>query len=63
MRPFLGKHPAVMDGSFIDNSNELFVPVPKNGIPKQYIRYRWKDKLEAILGVDLSKKHYQLVKK
>ncbi|ADZ92500.1 glycosyltransferase [Marinomonas mediterranea] len=63
MRKFSSTHPAVMHDSFEDSNVELFVPKPKNGIPKQYKKYRMKDKLESIFGIDLSKKHYSLVKR
>lgn len=62
MRSFTGEHPKVMQSMFNNNANDIFIPNPKNGIPKSYKRYRWKDRLEKILKIDLSKKHYQLIK-
>ncbi|MCV2401427.1 glycosyltransferase family 2 protein [Marinomonas sp. C2222] len=62
MRHFTGKHPKVMQSIFNSGSNGMFIPKPKNGIPKEYKRYRLKDKIEKIFNVDLSKKHYKLVK-
>ena len=61
IREFKGTHPAVMAG-WLPRSDCVFRAKPVNGVPNDYLRYRKKAWLEKKINIDLSKKHYKLIK-
>ena len=60
LRRFTGSHPKIVHGCF-EECDGMFQP--KNGGKKMSFKHNLKGKLERLLNRDLSKRHYQLVKK
>jgi glycosyltransferase involved in cell wall biosynthesis len=61
LKEFKGTHPAVMQG-WLSEQNGVFKAAPSHKLTKKEIKHRIGLALERLLGIDLSKKHYRLVK-
>ena len=61
VKKFTGTHPAVMKG-WLPEEPVPFEPDPGYRLTVKDKKYRLKKKLENILGLDLCKKHYKLVR-
>lgn len=57
-----GKHPAIVQKWLDENAEATFQADPNYKLNKRERRHRWMMKLERLLGRDLTKKHYTLVK-
>ncbi len=63
LAPFTGTHPAIIQPWLASDAAEHhFTPNPNHVPDKRQKRHRLRLKLEKWLGVDLSKKHFKLVK-
>ena len=62
LQPFTGKHPAIVQKWLDENAEATFQADPNYKLSKRERRHRWMMKLERLLGRDLTKKHYTLVK-
>lgn len=62
LRPFQGTHPAVMTQWLAHHANQEFSPNPDYVPTAKDRRHRAAAVVERLLGVDLSKKHFRLMK-
>lgn len=62
LREFTGTHPAVMQG-YLPDEHGLFQVNPDYRPSAKQRRHRWMLKLERWFGLELSRKHYKLVRK
>ena len=62
LRNFDGTHPAAILEWLETDAEKSFTPNPNHVPTPRQRRHRWRMKLENILGMDLSKKHFTLVK-
>jgi glycosyltransferase involved in cell wall biosynthesis len=62
LREFKGTHPEIMAEWLQRDVPPLFQADPKHALTKRERKHRWLSKLENLLGRDLSKKHYRLVR-
>jgi len=60
VRPFSGRHPAVMQGWLAEDAERGFNPDPSYRPSGRDYRYRLMMRIEGWLGVDLSRKHFKL---
>lgn len=60
LREFKGTHPKVIQ-KWLPEAEGIFKPDPNHVLSKKEKRHRLKAKLEKLLGLDLSKKHYKSV--
>jgi len=61
--PFAGSHPAEIQSWLMSDAAEHHYTPDLNHVPdKRQLRHRWRMRLEKLLGLDLSKKHFSLVK-
>jgi len=60
--PFSGEHPAVMAHWLEHEAEQGFVPDPNYKLTRRELRYRWKARIERWFGVDLTQKHFTLVR-
>jgi glycosyltransferase involved in cell wall biosynthesis len=62
LTPFSGNHPKAVEDWIEHHAEKDFIP-DANYLPtKKEKKHRWMMKLENLFGLELSKKHYQLVK-
>ena len=61
LREFTGTHPQVVQ-RWLPPATGLFLANPEHQLTKREKKHRLMLKLESWLGVELSKKHYQLVR-
>ena len=59
---FTGEHPAVMAHWLAHEAEQGFQPDPNYKLSRKEIRYRWKARIERWLGVDLTQKHFTLLR-
>jgi len=59
--PYTGTHPALMAGWLRDEAEQHFAPDPAHVLTGRERKHRWSMRVERLLGVDLSRKHYRLV--
>jgi len=62
LRPFTGSHPAVMGDWLLKQSNNDFAPDWDHALTRRERRHRIGARLENWFGIDLSRKHFKLVK-
>jgi glycosyltransferase involved in cell wall biosynthesis len=62
IRPFTGSHPALMADWLPKEAPGLFQADPARAISKKELRHRLMMRLERLFGVEMSKKHFRLVK-
>ena len=62
LRPFEGTHPAAMSTWLPAGVPTLYQADPKHVLTKRERRHRWMMKLEKLLGRELSKRHFKLVR-
>lgn len=62
LSPFLGRHPQVVQEWIAHHAEKEFEPNPNHRLTKKEKKHRWMMKVENLFGLELSKKHYQLVK-
>ena len=62
LAPFAGTHPQVMQDWLATEAEQHFVPDPAHVLTSRERKHRWSMKVERLLGVDLSHKHYTLVR-
>ncbi len=62
LSPFTGQHPANMAAWLSNEAEQDFSPDLSYQPTQREIKHRWAMKLERLLGVELSKKHFTLVK-
>ncbi len=62
LSPFTGQHPANMAAWLSNEAEQDFSPDLSYQPTRREIKHRWAMKLERLLGVELSKKHFTLVK-
>ena len=62
LSPFTGQHPANMAAWLSNEAEQDFSPDLSYQLTQREIKHRWAMKLERLLGVELSKKHFTLVK-
>ena len=61
LKPFTGKHPAVMQTWLEDHADNDFAPDLHHTPTRREKRLLLKMKLESALGLDLSRRHYRRV--
>jgi len=61
LRPFTGTHPKAVE-DWRPKSEGLFKANPAHQLTSREKRHRWVMKLERLLGMDLSRKHYTMMK-
>jgi len=61
IKEFKGTHPKIIQ-DWLPKENGLFKANPKHNLTKREKKHRIMLKIEKIFGLDLSKKHYKLVK-
>jgi hypothetical protein len=59
---FAGTHPAIMKSWIDKHAESHFSPDPNHKLTKREKKHRWSMKLEKWFGLDLSRKHYKLIK-
>lgn len=62
LRPFTGSHPAVMHDWLAAEAEQHFEPDPQHQLTSRERKHRWAMKLERAFGLELSHKHYQLIR-
>ena len=62
LAPFNGSHPKAIQQWLSDDAEKNFKIATDHKLTKKELRYRWMMKLEKIFGLELSKKHFRLVK-
>ena len=62
LKPFDGTHPALMQPWLDSEAEQHFAPDPAHVLTRRERKHRWSMKLEGVLGLDLSHKHYRLVR-
>ena len=61
LKKFKGSHPKVVQ-EWLPNNSGLFGPDPLYKLTQKQKKHRIMLKFESFFGIDLSKKHYKLVK-
>lgn len=59
LRPFKGTHPAIMENWLKEDAEWNFIPNPDYKLSKRDKKVRLKLKVENLLGIEISKKHYK----
>jgi hypothetical protein len=59
--PYAGTHPALMADWLRDEAEQHFAPDPAHRLTSRERKHRWSMRVERLLGVDLSRKHYKLI--
>ena len=59
--PYTGTHPALMADWLRDEAEQHFAPDPAHVLTSRERKHRLSMRVERLLGVDLSRKHYRLV--
>lgn len=62
LRPYTGSHPAVMHDWLAAEAEQHFEPDPQHQLTSRERKHRWAMKLERAFGLELSHKHYQLIR-
>lgn len=62
LRPFTGRHPAVMSGWLPDQPVDLYQASPDYTLTRREKKHRLLLKLESAFGLEFSKKHFKLLK-
>jgi len=62
LRQFKGTHPAVMKEWLTDTSEDVFKPNPAYKLTGRDRKNRFALRLETVFGLELSKKHYRLIR-
>lgn len=62
LQPFSGNHPAIVQQWLVDYAEQTLTPDPAYRLSKRERRHRWLTRIEKATGLDLTKKHYVLVK-
>jgi hypothetical protein len=62
LRPFQGTHPAVVREWLATEAERTFAPTPGYHPTRRERKHRWVMRLERLLGADLSKRHFDLVR-
>lgn len=62
LKPFTGQHPQIINAWLENEAEKHFMPDPHHKLSKREIKHRWVMKLERLLGCELSRKHYKVVK-
>ncbi|CAN7266850.1 glycosyltransferase [Rhizobacter sp. LjRoot28] len=62
LRPYTGSHPAVMHDWLAAEAEQHFQPDPQHQLTSRERKHRWAMKLERAFGLELSHKHYQLIR-
>ncbi|MFK5985127.1 MAG: glycosyltransferase [Pseudomonadota bacterium] len=60
---FKGRHPAVVQDWLAQHAQSTFQPDPSYQPTSREKKHRWMMQLEKLFGLELSKKHYRLVKR
>jgi hypothetical protein len=60
--PYTGTHPALMADWLRDEAEQHFAPDPAHVLTGRERKHRWSMRVERLLGVDLSRKHYKLIR-
>lgn len=63
LKPFAGKHPKIVAEWLKNDAEKSFTSSTSHLPSKRERKHRWAMKLERLLGLDLSKKHYSPIKK
>lgn len=58
---FSGQHPEIINTWLANEAEKNFTPNPSYQPTKRELKHRWTMKLERILSLELTKKHYKLV--
>ena len=61
LEAFNGEQPSIIQNWLADEAEKEFIPDYQYQPTKREIKHRWAVKLERLLGLELSKKHYKLV--
>jgi glycosyltransferase involved in cell wall biosynthesis len=59
---FSGQHPEIINTWLANEAEKNFTPNPSYQPTKRELKHRWTMKLERILSLELTKKHYRLIK-
>jgi glycosyltransferase involved in cell wall biosynthesis len=62
LKPFSGKHPQAVNGWLSTEAELLFTPTPEYQPTKRELKHRWVMKLEKTFNLELTKKHFQLIR-
>lgn len=62
LKEFKGAHPAIMKDWLPNDVNSIFKADPNHVLTKREKKHRLALRLEKIFGIDLSKKHFKLIK-
>lgn len=62
LEPFNGQHPAIMSNWLADEAEKNFKPDINHTLTKREKKHRLAMKVEKMFNIDLSKKHFQLVR-
>lgn len=62
LTPFTGNHPKVVTNWLANEAEKNFVPDSNHQPTKRELKHRWVMKLERLFNLELTKKHYSLVK-
>jgi hypothetical protein len=60
--PFAGTHPRAIQAWLEEYAVKSFEPDPNHKLTKREKKHRWMMKVERMFGLDLTHKHYTLVK-
>lgn len=63
LKPYTGKHPQIVDQWLQKDAEKAFTPNPNHVPSKREKKHRLAMKLERLLGLELTKKHYYTIKK
>jgi glycosyltransferase involved in cell wall biosynthesis len=59
---FSGSHPAIVQEWLRGHAEDDFSPNSNHVLTRRERKHRWSMKVEKLLGIDLSRKHYKLIK-
>jgi hypothetical protein len=62
LSPFTGQHPQIVKNWLTNEAEKFFTPNPNYKPSKRELKHRWVMKLERLFGLELSKKHFSLIK-
>lgn len=62
LAPFTGSHPAAVRAWLQQGAESLYTPDPAHVLSRRERKHRWMMQLERAFGLELSKKHYTLVR-
>jgi len=62
IKPFKGTHPAVMRVYLGEGGDKMYQADPNHRLTRKEKKHMWMLKIEKIFGLELSKKHYKLVR-